>query len=259
MTSLSELYFGDHISNAIPVPQLLPFTHVCDAFTFRNIFHDHAIKPRHCEVFDKELVYFFYGKPAFKVSNDTNSSQMMALNPVCFVIDAEKVTGICAIYPFDSGAFKNGLFTNYVHKKSKIDDFAIKPNLDSLKKFIGYFYHSNTSYYDGVVKLTNSEVPSMSYEIEFIHSIFSAQRPEKFDERCQVVEVQSSNEIRLENQYVKAIVVPGTLMDNPRLASFILSNDIDYITYDVGRATPQQLSGVISEKVKTFYETKGFI
>ena len=89
-------------------PNPLPFIHSCEGFLGEEIVKEDELKTTVCPVFKKELLYFFYGKPAYYVADkETNSRTDELYCPCCFILDETKIK-INTVYPFDSGGFTNG-------------------------------------------------------------------------------------------------------------------------------------------------------
>jgi hypothetical protein len=47
---------------------------VTDGYSFRDIMGCGALVPSHCPIFDCELVYLFYGRPAYRAAAERESN-----------------------------------------------------------------------------------------------------------------------------------------------------------------------------------------
>ncbi len=59
--------------------------------------------------------------------------------PIIFIFDPDKITRICKIFPFDTGAYALGLYGEFFDAKSKIMDFALDPSIESARRIVGTF------------------------------------------------------------------------------------------------------------------------
>lgn len=117
---------------AAPVsPVSLPLTHVTDGYSFRDIMGNEALVPSPCRIFGSDLVYLFYGRPAYRSAAELESNGIDAYWPVCFVMEPGAAAAM-RIYPFDSGAFHHGRFSRLTHLKMIKEDFELDPDLQPL-------------------------------------------------------------------------------------------------------------------------------
>ena len=73
------------IKDYSPQP-MLPLMHVTKAETFaRYLAKNEKLEPRTCPVFGEALLYFFYGRPAYKLDNENPIITDEYLFPVCFI------------------------------------------------------------------------------------------------------------------------------------------------------------------------------
>lgn len=202
---------AQHFDSRLNVNQLvdysLPLFHSCDGFTFREILESRKLLPSECVVFrDEKLLYLFYGRPAYKDSNPL-SHKLGHLLPMVFVL--KNSIGIAGkrVAPFDTGAFKRGLFGKYMHPKMRIEDFLLSPGVEGIRKTISYFFGSNEKYVKGEPK---SEVncDSMDFEIRAYHSLITGVIPEEADDRKASIEIQLDHEIPLTSDTVQAVICP---------------------------------------------------
>lgn len=254
MEEVREQYYKKYISDQEIKSSLMPLVHMCDCYTFRQIFTTKKILPTDCKVFKKKLAYYFYGRPSYRVSDACEASGSISMFPVCFIIDPQQLDKIENAYPFDTGAFQAGLFESYFHKESSVFDFEFVQEYDFINKFVGYFYGSNKNYYDGVTAIDKGSIPTFAFELQYLHQIINADNFEKFDDRCQTLEIQTADEVNITAGGVMAMVLPAALMNEPAISSFLMDYDIHPITYTSTRCSPSALTSVIIAEVRKFYE-----
>lgn len=118
-------YFDEKLNVHNITKEMLPFFHSCDAFFFRSIIIGKKLTPTKCTVFENEdLLYLFYGRPAYKASN-LLSSRLSSMLPVSFILKSDCVDDIKRIAPFDTGAFHKGLYKDYIHPSMHMQNFFL--------------------------------------------------------------------------------------------------------------------------------------
>jgi len=125
----------------------LPLVHTTDVYRFTNVLEDGVLEPRECDVFKGEpLLYFFYGRPSYRINASEGATGLDHYLPVCFLFRNSAVTPIKRIFPFDSGGFHNELYADAFHKEMKLDDFGLEPDQDTPGRVISLFFESADAY-----------------------------------------------------------------------------------------------------------------
>ena len=259
MDAVRDNYYHKHISEAEPALSSMPLVHVCDSFTFRKIMVSGVIAPAHCKVFKKDLSYFFYGRPSYRVSSQEQTTNAKSMFPICFILDPSCVSVISDAYPFDTGAFCAGIFSDYVHPKSDISDYRFVNQMEFIQKFVGYFYSNNTSYYDGVPSITQQSLPAMAFELHSLHQLITSESAEKFDDRCHTIEILTEQKVDINSGVIKAMVLPSSIASDPEVSSFMYDKNIEPIAYHTTRCAPSDLSTTIINEVRKYYEAEGVV
>src|SRR5689334_8316114 len=96
--------FERFINAETELADILPVVHTTPAFSFADICKGDIIEPDYCKVFERKLLYLFFGRPAYRVE-DSVDSELEFNWPIIFIFDPEQIGAIEAIYPFDTGAF----------------------------------------------------------------------------------------------------------------------------------------------------------
>ena len=136
-------FITQNVNNNTTLPKMLPLMHSCEAFDFEEIIRENQLKPMVCSVFNKQLLYFFYGKPSYPVGGKDNLNRTDALCcPVCLIIDLDKID-IYRVFPFDSGAFNRSLYDNFLHKHMKIEKFELDNNSNAIRSYISVVFGNN--------------------------------------------------------------------------------------------------------------------
>lgn len=214
------------------LPEPLPIMHSCEGFDFESIVENGKLRPSLCPVFNEELLYFFYGKPSYPVGEKekVNRTDVMCC-PVCLIIDIEKID-IFRAFPFDSGAFENKMYLQFLHRHMKIERFEIDNNCDAIRAYISLVFGNNWNYIHGIAKETEAE----NTYVNALLKMLSANGGFEIDERSNTVEVLSKQCIDIEKE-VRGIVLPDELMRKKEISKFIIDNNIEYRTYEVRNMT----------------------
>ncbi|WP_124430046.1 hypothetical protein [Pseudomonas sp. R2-37-08W] len=256
---VSDTYFRSVIEKVTELPPILPLVHTCDCHTLREIISSKIIKPTLCPVFNEKLVYYFYGRPSYRLSDKGLTFNTSSVYPACLIIQPEEVKSITRIFPFDSGAYAAGLYSNHLHKNSKQEDYLLGSNYPFVQKFVKFFYDNNQNYFDGKSTLEKSTLQPCAYELESIYSLINVTHGELFDSRCYTIELQSSVSIEINSTALKAIVIPDSIANDTALAAYLYENEIEAITYSTSRVAPSHLTPLVISKVREFYIDRGVI
>lgn len=107
--------FREYVEKYAPYKNILPLVHNTTGLNFRNIIDNDELSTKNCSVFKKDLLYLFYGRPAFKVSQGSPINNDSTVKPVCFLIKADAIKSFECIYPFDSGAYMGGYYKDCIN------------------------------------------------------------------------------------------------------------------------------------------------
>ena len=213
-----------HDNNAV-LPCLLPSMHSTSCFNAEEIYKQNKIKVQLCDKFKKKLVYFFYGKPVYKVAqNETQSRSDNLLSPVCFIVDTKKLP-IELIIPFDSGAYISKRYDNifpddFISKEKLVENFSLNNNINAIKIFIKNFYGNNENYLSGICCFNDSLACECS--IESLINLLKSRGNFNFDDRAKTVEIICKKDIKL-NKIIKAIIIPNNHINNKKSIRLIKS------------------------------------
>lgn len=227
----------------------LPLTHKKGWRDAEKILNAGVIPLESCDVFGNQLQYYFYGRPAYVVGQGAGNRRDHVYLPVCFIIDSDKLS-IDNVFPFDSGAYANELYDDYIDKSIDINSFQISPEISSIKGFIEYFYKSNEKYYKHKPRHLNLSA-DLPPEVFAYINLLSASGTTKFDIRADTIEIISKEEYNLKDG-LKAIVIPNEFAyaKTTRVAIEKLKNNgVEIITYQMIGYGPEQYNAVISQKV----------
>jgi len=181
-----------------------------------------------CREYGEDLVYLFYGKPAFKSSN-TLSSRAEYLMPLCFMINHDFVTNMRRAVAFDSGAYNKGLYKDHLHAGMQLREFHLTPEKDSLRKMVQYFYGTNEQYFEGVAKEPADFDPVHAPVVSYL-SMLRSMHQTGFDDRKGSLEVQVDYEIPLHSDAIGAVILPKHLSLSMQVRSKLHDQGIRVLT-----------------------------
>ncbi|MBB4002367.1 hypothetical protein [Aurantimonas endophytica] len=260
----AETRFKKAIDSQVNLFTPMPLIHITDAYSFIDILGPSRISPSPCTVFGEDLTYMFYGRPAYQ-THHKGTNFLSANFPVAFIFDPDKLNATCmSVYPFDTGAFHAGLYSNFFHSKSAIDHFRLPGSTSSAQKIVAYFYRSNEEYFFGGSR-KNVEVPNLNFEIEGVHElsrITANHNDGTFnpDLRSSSIEFIFDREIDLTGCLL-GIVVPQVCLDDIHITDAInVINPKHISTYsgihNIGSAS---ILGILFDKTYEIYRKEGII
>lgn len=203
--------FAALVAATPPSSQVLPYTHVTDAYSLRDILASGELSPTHCTVFGTDLVYMFYGRPAYRAAQQEESNGIDAYWPVCFVLNAAAVVPF-RLFPFDSGAFHRGMYADHMYHRMIKEDFEIKADGSSPQRLVNLFWRDERSYYDAQAKggLKDIGAGTLDFEVKAYRELIASTGRARYDERASSVEAQMDRPIKLNGNTV-AVVLPSEL------------------------------------------------
>jgi hypothetical protein len=243
---------------------LLPLTHLTRGVGALRIVEDGRIVPQECKHFKVPLAYFFYGRPAYRVTKDS-SVQLEASCPCCFVFSPKILSRASKIHAFDTGAFFNRLYSHVLDDQFKVEDFALADKPRQIKKLISAAFDSVEAYLDADRShISNPEIAAEAWEMEgraYLSLLMSPGRNEPDDRICSV-EVTFADPVLLDEMLL-GIVVPHTLWNAEKKAPFIQELNrrgviVRSYRFIPGRH-PEFLQAQLEAEIKRFYTDKGLI
>lgn len=224
-----EEYLSCFMHGGSSVIPLLPLMHSCECFNARKILNERELKTQYCKVFGENLLYFYYGKPSYPVGEKVDRYRTDAeYSPVCFLLDARKVQ-IYKVYPFDSGAFFNDIYSDFFHRNMRINDFELPCTIEGINTYLSFMFGDNENYFDGIAIKRNSVGDPY---FDALLTMMTAEGSMKFDERARTVEVISKENVQLKDA-LKCVILPSNLLRDANIKNFFVKSKIKTIQYKV--------------------------
>ena len=252
---------ASRFSTQVPISnqaiELLPAYHTCDGFDARShVERGEILTTDTCEVFGRNITYLFYGRPAFKYALDDGATTNLALYPVCFVMNLEKMEALSRIFPFDTGALFHKRLSRYIHKKHTVLDFEIEPKTSRINDIVFHFFGSIKNY-------INPSAPARDYAAEDFESVSYSKMIDSHvrteaDERRVTIEIHAPESVKLTSGVLQAIILPTQLRGSKLYSDFIDANQIKAQCYDIEVWNPALSFGLVSAAAKRFMLSSGY-
>lgn len=263
--------FTEFINRFEPSLPAMPLIHTTDAYRFsRHILKKRLIEPQPCEIFEEDLLYFFYGRPSYRVNSNQKKS-FSAAYPVGIILHPDAVKYAKRVYPFDTGAYAGGLFEDYMYKDFTLDSFLVDLCLeesglisisDIPSKIIAAFFENNTNYYyaDKFRSIPDRDMEFDSFEAECYLELIRTKAEKVFDDRRSSIEVQIAETVDVLKDSIWAIVLPQSFLENERIQNVIIDElRVEPVTYPTFRSEPDFLIPIIMDRVGQFFSKEGLI
>jgi hypothetical protein len=182
---------------------IMPVNHIANLKFLDLFLKEHTISNDYlgqCEIFGRDYLYIFYGRPSFKLNDFT-------AYPICFVF-RKPVSDPVKGFPFDSGAFVYGKMDEYFDKKTTtLNDFEISGDDNNLVKLIEYFFVNNERYYNEEAQKTLTLSTTCQYVAGYYKMITEAATV-KLDDRRSALELIYDIPFDLNNGLLQLVVLP---------------------------------------------------
>lgn len=209
----SESEFARFLLKGEPTDENLPLLHTTNAFSFKSIYESDGIQSEECKVFNEPLTYLFYGRPAYRTATGQIGFAAKFSWPVVFVFHPEKLPKPKRVFPFDTGAFAKGLYSEFFDRRQKLAAFDVGSDIEMAARCVAAFYRNNHEYF--INKSTkNPEIEEEDFYVNGVDSLLRSnqiwngaiQNPR--DERATSIEVQLEQGIDLETCPPQALILP---------------------------------------------------
>lgn len=257
---LVELAKSASLGLATSPPDLV---HVTSVGWGRRIISEGVLGRRHCNVFGKELVYFFMVRPAYRFGRGDEKNDQLNFFPFALVLSPDALPAPYHVYPFDTGAYMAGFYDEAVDPSIYIDDYELEPDLSSAVRHIEWAFGGVEAYCDAKVKSgLASSIPhwrSVAQSWIRIASLASTGR-ESPDRRASAIELAYAQSVDLRQGHARLLVFPEQLLEDPNGANSVLLKSIrdlnvDFETYDWRpNESPDSFADVIAQKIRRHLE-----
>jgi hypothetical protein len=251
--------FWQFIRDINPDPGRLPLIHNTDLYCFREIRATDQLSPMDCNVYEGEkLLYFFYGRPSYRLNANHDTVTAKALLPVCLIMSRSILTDAARMLALDSGAFHKKMMHPPMHEKMVKDDFELGVSADAPMRLIKMFYLSEEDYYMTRPKVRIDPYNEYDdFEVDSYFRLLHHRSNTPYDDRVTAIEIQTSTPVDLPGK-IDAAILPKPFLDQPGIVTQIESWGGVAIPYNVkAEFIPREIQGAIFEKLTDFLRLRG--
>jgi hypothetical protein len=252
--------FSDYVQKQPTTPIELPMVHTTEYHRLPSIRATNTLDPHDCKIFKEPLLYFFYGRPAYRDSSQTTPMRDVGFYPICFVfrpgVLAKKVK---RIYPFDTGASQNGFYQPAIKPADALIGYEIGAVPDSIRRIVACFFETDERYFSSNPKagltFSSGETLAQSY-----YALINGGGDPECDDRYSAVEVQVATQIDVRDAVI-AIALPNCFLDDKNLRKTLVKDwRVKLLPYDAGVGMrPLEFHGTIRYLIHKFYRRAGYL
>jgi hypothetical protein len=212
-----ESYLSDLVKENGHIEVKLPLYHTCSFTEARDYIRDKKLFPKHCTLFREKIIYLFWGRAEYR---DYKAPELSYFRPVGFVFNAKIIPESIRIYPFDTGAVDEDIYSEVLLKtdfSDVKDNFVVGKNFQNAYSLIRIIYGTLENY----IKQTPLDESKIIYdekvkpEMERITKIHTKSY-KKPDLRKATIEVQVFDDIEFSIDSVLNIWAPGVVLSQYR-------------------------------------------
>jgi len=250
--------------NSVAFAGALPVVHTTASYNISQIWEGNTLSTSECDVFTKEeLLYFFVGRPSYKIANSTGSANTWQL-PCCFIFEFDAIPRAKRVFPFDSGAFARSRTPDYI-SMMPLENFDAASVPNASERIIGAYFGDATRYFNLVPKgenefLSEFSVGVLDAEAHAVHKLISADKDNKVDDRRACIELQVDQEIDLQVRKPLAVIAPSPYFDVKEFRNHVVNNwNARAIPYPISPLNTDSYYSDIYNRVKCLYEELGLL
>lgn len=240
----------------------LPLVHSTTVWSAQEIAEAERFILKRCDVFDKDLVYFFVMRPAYRSRFAGAASHQLSRFPVAFILPPTDLPDPFHVYPFDTGGAAKGAFQSQHDPQVPLEDYALTENLEAASAHIEWAFETAERYLDGDVRadlLDGVEEADMVTRGYADVANMGRKNSNDFDRRSSAVEVAFSRDIPMRT--AKGLVVlPRQLLENKALIEKFEAFGYEVDAYDWRPNTlPDEYEDYIAEAARAWYHREGWL
>ncbi len=241
-------------------PGELPMVHTTKYYRLPSIQTSNMLHAVTCKDFKEPLLYFFYGRPAYRDDSQTTPTRDVGFYPICFVLRSGAIGSKARrVFPFDTGAGQSGLYEPAIKRNVAVSDYQLLTAVESARKIVGGFFDTDENYLlntpKGGLAFSSTESQAQSY-----YQLISGGGDPECDDRYSAVEIQLGSDVDIRAD-IMAVVLPTCFLDDALLAETILKTwHAEPLTYDaVIGMRPLEFHGAIRTLISQFYRREGLV
>jgi len=209
-------------------------------------------------VFQEHLIYFFYGRPAYRHALGSEPSGNLDLCPVCFVFKPHTIGSKAKrVFACDSGGVHKGYFEDHLFPPDR-DEMQLDTTLDSARKLVPLVFGDNSRYYTGEAKSALPAAFAPGTPAARFHALLTDTAAGAGDDRRSAIEVQMDSPVTLDH-HLLYVILPMDKLNEPGIREVILQNwQTDPIGYKVTKfRQPHEYRTLIGDLLEERYKQGG--
>jgi hypothetical protein len=258
MTVHPGLSLNRFVDGVEPETPIMPLMHSTGGDGLLALLQSRVLKTSKCPVFNEPLLYFFYGRPAYRPYGNVLNTSNPSFRPVCLLFRPEALTDVKRIVPLDTGAFKAGLYSRHVTSHMTVEHFVIGGKVTEAARFIHSFFGSNRTYYFGQLR-TDLQLKATDMVAQCYRSIVADTGISDVDDRRSTIELQSITEMHLNCDTLLAAALPEAFLEDDAISDLLATCNAQTITYDIYSDRPAHDVREIMARVKDWLATQGYL
>jgi hypothetical protein len=240
------------VASQTALAEELPLVHTTRCEVLPRIVAKHELRSlTACDVFHEHLIYFFYGRPAYRYALGRDPGGALELCPVCFVFKPYTVGGVAKrVFACDSGAIHNGYFLPHLSPADR-DEMQLDSSLESARRLVPLVFGSNDRYFLGSAQSAAPASFSAGSPAQRFHALLMDQGPLGADDRRSAIEVQLQSPVLLDH-HLLYVVLPAEVLNRSEVRQAILEIwQCDPIGYDIyPGAPPHDYTATIRDTIR---------
>jgi hypothetical protein len=237
----------------------LPLVHTTRCEILPHIVASHELRSAtECDVFHEHLLYFFYGRPAYRNVLGAEPRGNLDLCPVCFVFKPHTIGGHAKrVFACDSGGVHKGYFEHYLHPPDR-DEMQLDTTLDSARRLVPLVYGDNRRYFLGKANVAVPAAFAPGTPAARFHALLTDAGQLAGDDRRSAIEVQMDSPVSLDHHLLYVVLPKDKLNESGTREAILQTWQADPIGYDVyqGRQ-PHEYRTSICDILKVRFEEGG--
>jgi hypothetical protein len=242
--------FADIVAAETVVSEELPLVHTTRCEVLPEILNKHELRGGECDVFHEHLVYFFYGRPAYRYALGRNPGGGIELCPVCFVFKPHTVgKDAKRVFPCDSGGVYADRFAPHL-KKADLPELELNPTLGSARRLVPLVFGSNGTYFLGKALVSAPSSFATGSAAQRFHALLRDATMSSGDDRRSAIEVQLQSPVPLDH-HLLYVMLPKEFLNQADVRRAIFEIwQCEPIGYEVYEGAPaQEYTATIRDKL----------
>ncbi len=249
--------FADYLNGFTPADGALHLMHSTTVSAGASIIVAGELRTRACTVYGgADLLYLFYGRPAFKPLPGMLPSGIDEHLPMCLVVDPGLLDDAVRILPFDSGGYNR--YAAYTGAIVARPDFELGAGREVPMRLVRAFFETNRNYYHQKPTVDHAAIPVSHGAARAFARLALDPGLSDDDDRRSTIEVQIGRSVPLARA-LRAVVAPPVLLSDPAVVSALdAMPGVKRVTYETyGRQQPLAYVGSLYDKVASFLVAEG--